>query len=128
VVLDPLAEDVRDDRGPLRPQDGEPLLDEGADPDVLEADRVQHPRRSLDDARGRVPGPRGGGETLDDDPAETREVEIVLELETVAARPTRGQDRVLEAQAAADRGPEADAAHQATSAASKTGPSTQTRR
>ena len=61
---------VDDHRGPEPPQLGHLLANEAMHADPLQADRVQHARRGLDDARRRVPVPLAQEQPLDDDGAE----------------------------------------------------------
>jgi hypothetical protein len=131
VEVDLGAEDAREDRHPVR--DARQLLaHEGFDADVLEADRVQHARRDLGDARRRVPVARLEGEALRHEAPEAAQVEEGLELEAVAEGPGSREHRVAQRDARegdreVDLGRRHGSASKRSSPVAKTGPSRHTR-
>ena len=81
-------------RVPHVPQVGQLLALEALDADVLEANRVDHARRGLADARRGVAEAGLRRDPLGDEAAERAEVGELLELLAVAERPRGGQHRV----------------------------------
>ena len=64
IFVEAVAGDVHDGRGSLLAQPGELLALQMGDAGVLQADRVQHARRDLGNARARVAFPAVEGDTL----------------------------------------------------------------
>ena len=69
---------------------------EAVDADALQADRVEHAGRRLDDARRRVAFALVEEQALDDDAAERREIDDVGVLDAVAEAAAGGDQRVLQ--------------------------------
>ena len=76
------------------------FVHEPADADALEPDCIQHSRRGLDDARGRMTLAFLQEQALDDDAAERREVHDVRILDAVAETSARRDQRVPEGESA----------------------------
>jgi hypothetical protein len=97
----------------------------------LQADRVQHAGRGLDDARRRMPFTLGEEKPLHRDAAERREIDDVGVLDAVAEAAARRDERIGERAAirSETRDPSVcrawPTASQTTRCASKTGPSMQ---
>ena len=81
-----------------RAQLGQRLLDEAVDADALQADRVEHAGRRLDDPRRRVALALGQEQALDADGAERREIDRRAVLDAVAEAAARGDQRVFQRQ------------------------------
>ena len=97
VVFAGVAEYVgEDDRVLDFPELGQLFIDEGTCPDVLQADRVQHPGCGFVQARGRVSCHRLAREALHDESAELVEMHDILKFQAVAERPAGSDDRVLQ--------------------------------
>ena len=76
------------------------FVDEAADADALQADRVQHAGRRLDDARRGMSFALVEKQSLDGDAAERRQIDDVGVLDAVAEAAARRDERVLERQRA----------------------------
>ncbi len=111
---------------PSRLQERQLLVAKPFDADVLEADRVDHPRRGLADARQWIAAARLRRNAFGGDAAEIGEREIRRELLAVAERAAGGPDRGGAVEPG-ERDPQVGLrAHGITTfAASKTGPSVQ---
>jgi hypothetical protein len=116
-----VAPEVGDDaRAPLA-EEREPIAEEGLDADVLEADRVQHAARRLDEPRRRLSRRRAKREALHRDRADGRDVHEARELRPVAERPGRGDHRVRQLDRAdRDAAVDVGAAHRPSSRSSIT--------
>ena len=95
VLVERRAADVDDDRRPACPQLGQLFVDEPANADALQADRVQHAGRRLDDARGRMSFALVEEQALDRDAAERSEVDDVGVLDAVSEAAACRDQRVL---------------------------------
>ena len=130
VALELGLEDARDD-GHRRRQRRQLLAQERLDPDVLEADRVQHAGRRFRDPRRHVAGARLERERLGDDAAQLGEVDERRELGAVAAGAAREQHRVAQRNSRqlgreVDGGLAHEAAPQPSASDGNTGPCVQT--
>ena len=86
-------EDAGDDADAL--WNGRQLLgDESLDPDVLEADGVEHPGGGLPDAWRRIAPPRLEGEALGHEAPDAAQIQKGLELGAVPESPGGREDRV----------------------------------
>ena len=126
VLVERRAADVDEHDRAAIAQLGQALADEAVDADALQADRVEHAGRRLDDARRRMAFARGQEQTLDRHAAERRQVDHVAVLDAVTEAAAGRDERVGEASAT----PSADgkvhqwaSASQTMRSASKTGPS-----
>ena len=129
-----VAADRGDDRGSERREPGDLLRAELREPDVLEADRVEHAARGLRDPLRRIPGAGLERHGLRDDAAQESGIDDMRVLVAVAERAGGDEHGVRELEPA-DAHPEVrarglrGAAHatrvQSSSRASNTGPSVQ---
>ena len=94
VLVDRRAADVDEDDGAAIAQLGQLLAHEPVHADALQADRVEHAGRSLDDARRRMSLAFGEEQSLDRDAAERREIDDVAVFDAVAEAPAGGDERV----------------------------------
>ena len=82
---------------PQRPQFGHLLAHEAVHADALQADRIQHPGRRLDDSGRRMPRPLVEEEPLDHDGAERCEIDDAGVLDAVAEAAARRHERASSA-------------------------------
>ena len=81
-----------------RPQLRQLLFDEPSHPDALQADRVHHPGRSLDDSRRRMSFALLEEQAFDGHAPERREVHEIGVLDAVAEASACGNERILQSQ------------------------------
>ena len=89
VVVDRAPPDRGDDGGAGAQQIGQHVVEPVRHAGSLQPDGVEHPLRCRVQAGRRVAGPLVGGERLDDERAERREVEVRGQLGAVTGRPGR---------------------------------------
>ena len=97
VVVDGIAEDVGDDHdvGNLL-EDGKLFFEEGARPDVLQSDGIEHSSRSFPQARRRIARHGLARKALDDETTELVEGNHVLKFNAVTESAGCSHDGVLQ--------------------------------
>ena len=97
VVADLVAEDVGDaGSAGVRPEQRQLFLDEGANPDVLQSDGIDHAAGGLDQARSLVAGHRLQRQALGDKTADAVDGDNVFKFNPIAEGSAGGNDRVAQ--------------------------------
>ena len=115
VICWGLSKDIGQYSGVVAPKLGQLVRHEGPDPNILQADCVNHPASGLTDSGSGCAGHRFPRKALHDQPAETVQVDEVRELNSVSERTASGNDGIskvdgTDADSEVDpRGPDTDA-------------------
>src|SRR4030088_1934678 len=97
IVLARVTEHVAKDYDVFElPQVREFLFEECSSADVLQADRIQHARRSLPQTRRRIPYHRLSRKSLHHEAAELAQMHYIFKLDAVAESAARRNHRILE--------------------------------
>src|SRR5581483_11154468 len=94
IILDRIAEDVRNDGNGKRPQLGKLVVYERCDTNVLQPNGVNHSTVGMPKPRRRITGDRLAGKPLGDDSAKLIQIDDMRKLDAIAEGSRSGENRI----------------------------------